>query len=636
MASRRLQHTIFGTIIVSTMVLSMVGFGFDMGSAVGSKDKHYAIRVNNVKIKHNEFYNERRELERRYRMMLGDRFSDLLQRGEINLSQVTADNLITKALIQDIAEKSGLTASKEEVAATIRSQVFPQGFNRNQYERFLSQQNMTAVEFEQSVKDDIVRQQFGDFLKLLGAPSNKEIDELAVRDLSKYTVTVAIADKGALINKVSSPKEEELKEYYDQHSEQFQLPLRISYDYVVLEPKLFNNLVQISPEDIELYYGDNQSKYSTSEEFHPRHIEIKYPTNASEDQKKETRTKAEAILKRIIAKEDFAKIAQEVSDDANTKSKSGDLGWMKKGHLKPEVEAEALRQKDGNTEPQLVETSLGFEIVALDKDGYKAANVKPLDTVRAEIEALLKKEREPEFLSIKATELLEEWSKSGAPLSDFAKQHAFTATSTNGHLDETKDPEPRLAGLTAKVLEAPDNQQQLIELKGLPILVQVSEFKDSEIPAFDTIKDKVTDNWKKNQAKELAESLAQRAINEMIEKKYPDLKSAANALGLTSKELKDISSEKQTPELTPDATEDLFNLSEAPALLPKPYLEEGKWYVVQCTAINRPSTDAVQKKAKDSVAQYKAKDGQMILSAVLNALKQQADIDQDAGILTVE
>lgn len=121
--------------------------------------------------------------------------------------------------------------------------------------------------------------------------------------------------------------------------------------------------VKVTDEDVQKYIGE-----------HPE-----YDT-------KEKKTKAEQILSRAKAGEDFAKLANEFSEDPGNKNPKGEEqgGLYKdvtKGKMMPAFEQAALALEPGQIAPDLVETPYGFHIIKLERKGEgKDASGQPAET----------------------------------------------------------------------------------------------------------------------------------------------------------------------------------------------------------------------------------------------------------------
>lgn len=99
------------------------------------------------------------------------------------------------------------------------------------------------------------------------------------------------------------------------------------------------------------------------------------------------KTKAEEILNRAKAGEDFAALANEFSEDPGntnpqTQAKNGGLyADTPKGRMVPAFEQAALALEPGQVAPDLVETDYGYHIVKLEKKGEgKDASGQPTET----------------------------------------------------------------------------------------------------------------------------------------------------------------------------------------------------------------------------------------------------------------
>jgi hypothetical protein len=93
---------------------------------------------------------------------------------------------------------------------------------------------------------------------------------------------------------------------------------------------------------------------------------------------KKKQGKAELVLRRAQAGEDFSKLAAEFSEDRPTKNKGGLYENIEKDSLWVEVENAALSLENGQIAGKLVETNTGYHIVKLEnkqieqaKDGSK-------------------------------------------------------------------------------------------------------------------------------------------------------------------------------------------------------------------------------------------------------------------------
>jgi peptidyl-prolyl cis-trans isomerase C len=137
--------------------------------------------------------------------------------------------------------------------------------------------------------------------------------------------------------------------------------------------------ISVSDEEARIYYLLHKDDYKMPETVRVRHILVNTGKGAKEETLKAARERAESLLKRIRAGEDFAKVAQEGSDDIGSKEKGGDLGFFPKGKMAPEFERAAFGLKTGEVSA-IVETKYGYHILKCEE--IKTAGVIPFEEAK--------------------------------------------------------------------------------------------------------------------------------------------------------------------------------------------------------------------------------------------------------------
>ena len=178
----------------------------------------------------------------------------------------------------------------------------------------------------------------------------------------------------------------EIATYFEEHKNELKVPDKRKVRYALVDLQGIRSRTQISPQDIERSYKDNQQQYSTPEQVRASHILLKTEGKDEAAVKKQ----AEELLAKVKAGADFADLAKKHSQDETSAAKGGDLDFFGKGQMVPEFDKVAFALPPGQIS-DLVKTQYGYHIIKVTEK--KPATTKTLDEVRAQIEDQLKWER---------------------------------------------------------------------------------------------------------------------------------------------------------------------------------------------------------------------------------------------------
>ena len=386
---QKLMQIILALLIVPSFVLVGVS-----GVTLFGEDPTTIAKVAGYPLTQQEWENAQRAQLDRMRQQMGEQF-DQKQFDTPEFKQNVLDQLLAQRAMNAQIRRANMTVSTEklqQVLWQIPGLTKEDGkFDTERYRQILAAQGMNADMHQNQLRNEMVLEQVAYGVEGSGfAPrtvaarisdygsQEREVQELAL-PLAQFLPNVKVGD-------------EMVKAFYDKNAKLFEVPESAKIEYIVLSADAVASQVNVTDEEVAAYYNGNKARFTEEERRRASHILVK-----SDKDKAAAKAKAEGILAEVRKNPaDFATIAKAKSDDPGSAEQGGDLDYLVKGSFVKSVEDAILKLKQGEIS-DLVESEYGYHIITITE--LNPAQTKPLDDVKADIAADLKKQKSGKLFS---------------------------------------------------------------------------------------------------------------------------------------------------------------------------------------------------------------------------------------------
>ena len=284
------------TIWIST--IAFVGAGFvGWGSYDYGKSSGAVAVVGDRKVSVEEYQREYSSLYQQYAQIFGNQFNQEMAK-KMKLHEAAINLAIQKNLILSYADDLGLNVTDEDIAKElVKMPAFIKDgkFDKELYLRVLSQNAMTAVEYEKSLKRDLLLQKVEALFNV--NPTENEVTNLSKLLFLEDEVSIKILDSKSI--KIDF-NEEKLKEYWETNKIKYMS--KNSYEIAI--SKLPLQIITPSDEELKEHYSKFKTDYKKEDGI------IKSFDEAKEDMIRVLSfkaTKKDALKKYLALKKDEAK-----------------------------------------------------------------------------------------------------------------------------------------------------------------------------------------------------------------------------------------------------------------------------------------------------------------------------------------
>ncbi|MCU0923906.1 MAG: SurA N-terminal domain-containing protein [Burkholderiaceae bacterium] len=250
-------------------------------------------------------------------------------------------------------------------------------------------QGMSSEMFAQSLRQDLAMRQVLQGIGSTAVAPKAVVDASLDALLQRRQVQLKRFDAQAYRNQVN-PSDGDIETFYKANEALFKEPEQARIDYVLLDLQALQTGVTVSEEELQRYYAENASRYTAAEERRASHILIKADKDMAAADRQKAKAKADALLEQVHKSPgQFAELAKKNSDDPGSAERGGDLDFFSRGAMVKPFDDAVFAMKSGEIS-NVVESEFGYHIIQL--TGQRGGEKKSFDSVRAEIEAEVKKQ----------------------------------------------------------------------------------------------------------------------------------------------------------------------------------------------------------------------------------------------------
>jgi peptidyl-prolyl cis-trans isomerase D len=378
-AMRNKMHGWPSIILLGVCVFAMSLFG--MESYFMSHDEAYVAKVGKHEIDQRAFQDRVNQVRQQLVAQQGDQFdSSSFEKPEAKLRIL--DGMVDEQLLQQANEDWGLRvpdlAVRDYIAAIPAFQVNGK-FDGTSYQAWLTSQYKTPEMFEREIRSSLAIQLLPSAINASTIVSDARLDQFLKLQTQRRDLRYFVLQRPTLEN--STVSDAEIEAYYKSHQADYMKPETVSVKYIEVVGADLPLVAQPSDEDLRKRYASEKQRFVQPEQRLVSHILINVPANATPEQQKEALAKADKIAAEATPA-DFAKLAQQDSQDLGSRRLGGDLGWLEKGVTNEAFDSALFALQKGQISKPVLSTD-GYHIIWL-RD-VRSGQSKPFEEVRDQL-----------------------------------------------------------------------------------------------------------------------------------------------------------------------------------------------------------------------------------------------------------
>ena len=446
--------------------------------------------------------------------LLNQRFPDQQIEDEV-LVEISIESLIRKFGILNFLEDNDFYLPDSYVFTELaKDEQFQENgkFSKQSFDAFARSNGFIPQDYLNRIKEDLALEFWKQALIKSSFLSKDDIQKSY--NLAEQERDITFARLPIIkFSEVAKGSEEDLLEYYNSNINEYFTEKETRLNYILLSLGNLKSSIAIDEADIEAEYKIYLDEFDAAERKSVSHIML----NIDSDRTKEQAISVLEETKARLAKgEDFSSLVLEISDDTGTKESGGSLGVTDGTLLPPEFE-EALYEMDEGQVYGPIELNSSVHLIKLTK--REIPKPKSLQSMEPQIKDTLA----DEAALLNYSTLLDRASDlvfSAGSLDFIAKELGIKIIdsglfSLNEVSDDLNKPsvieiifDKNLDDTFIELIEMSDNQA---------IVFERIAFEDERVIDFDSIKGKVSENYKSLVIEKTASDFVNKTLIELNE-----------------------------------------------------------------------------------------------------------------------
>ena len=450
-----------------------------------------------------QYQDQTRQLQRQY----GAAVSKLFENPEYvkAMRLQVLERIIDNVALSTVTLDQGIRVGDEQVKDAIRKEkaFFKDGkFNNDLFVASVKNMGSSPDHFAEQIRASLVQDTLANPIILSQAQAFPyEVEELAKLLTQERVVDTYTADTKAIAKDITV-SDDEAKAYYDKNHDTFMKPSQVQFSYILLSAKDLEKNVEVTDEALDEYYNLNSTDFAIPEKRVCSQILVKATTENFEQ-------KAKEALAKLQSGASFEEVGAQYSDDKDFAKSKGSLGELEKGSLSQQLDIALFAIKDKGQYSPVVIDNAGAHILKL--DDIIASKIPSLADIKDEVTSKFVQSKAMEMYNEKSQTLSNVSYEKPDSLDDSAKevgvevkQSGVVSLGDKSLAWPLNDDEVQKAAFNETNRTSNQNSPVVNLSDSACLVLNVSDYQDAKLEAFDTVKDKAIELAKSSKVNEVA------------------------------------------------------------------------------------------------------------------------------------